>query len=90
MKKTLLSFALLLIGVGAWAQTAIDPSKYYTLQCYATDHGGNYIAEVDGEIMGYSLTFSLLKNLINGIFKTAIYKAKAIRNTMINLEKLQS
>ena len=52
MKKTLLSFALLLIGVGAWAQTAIDPSKYYTLQCYATDHGGNYIAEVDGEIKG--------------------------------------
>ena len=45
---------------------------------------------VDGGIMGYSLTFSLLKNLINGIFTKAIYKAKAIRNTKMNLAKSPS
>ena len=47
--------ATLLVAGSAWAQTEvrdINTEKYYTLQCKATDHGGNYIAEVDGEIKG--------------------------------------
>ena len=54
MRKILLSLAALLTAGVAWAQTEvrdIDPTKYYTLQCKATDHSG-FIAEVNNEIKG--------------------------------------
>lgn len=62
MRKILLSLAALLTAGVAWAQTEvrdIDPTKYYTLQCKATDHSG-FIAEVDGEIKGRESKPSIL------------------------------
>ena len=57
MKKTLLSFALLLIGVGAWAQvTKINTEKYYTLECKsgAAHSTSRFIGYNDGKINGQS------------------------------------
>lgn len=62
MRKILLSLAALLTAGVAWAQTevsVINPTKYYTLQCKATDHNG-YIAEVNGEIKGRESKPSIL------------------------------
>ena len=63
MKKTLLSFALLLIGVGAWAQTvvtAINTEKYYTLECRsgAAHNTSRFIGDNGTVINGQSPTAS--------------------------------
>ena len=63
MKKTLLSFALLLIGVGAWAQTvvtAINTEKYYTLECRsgAAHNTSRFIGDNGTVINGQSSTAS--------------------------------
>ena len=63
MKKTLLSFALLLIGVGAWAQTvvtAINTEKYYTLECCsgAAHNTSRFIGDNGTVINGQSPTAS--------------------------------